>query len=109
MWPLEAEYMDDNFMSGLLPTLYSEDPPVSEAALLADPIRARKDLESLNRVSFMPENISLDEALRVVKKPRSAEAEFTFKIQNLERLFDQPDSRGNAHSEGPRIIYFIEV
>jgi hypothetical protein len=63
--------MEEDYMSGLLPTLYSEDPQASTAALLANPARARKDLENLQRVFFMPETISLVEAVRVVKKPRT--------------------------------------
>ena len=92
MWPLTADYMEEDYMSGLLPTLYSEDPQASTAALLADPARARKDLENLNRVFFMLETISLVEALRVVKKPRNAEAEFTYRLQNLERLSEPHQS-----------------
>ena len=86
MWSMESEYLDDDVLSGVLPTLYSDEPETSEQALLADQIRAKKDLESLNRVFFVPETVTLDMALKVVKKPRIGDADFSFKARNLERL-----------------------
>jgi len=88
MWPLSAEYLDEEILSGLMPTLYSEEPATSEAALLADPIRAQKDVEALNRVFFIPEVVQLEEALKIVRKPRPGEADFAFKASNLERVFE---------------------
>ena len=98
IWPLEADYLDDDILSGVIPTLYSDEPSASEAAILADPVRAKKDIEGLNRNFFIPETISLEEALKVVKRPRAGEADFPFKMRNLERLLDtsalQPRGQG---------------
>jgi hypothetical protein len=88
MWPLSAEYLDEEVLSGLLPTLYSEEPAASEAALLADPVRAQKDVEALNRVFFIPEVVQLEEALKIVRKPRPSDAYFAFKASNLDRIFE---------------------
>ena len=65
-WEVEADYLDDDFSSGLLPVLFAEDPDASKSGLLSDPDNARKDLERLNRVFFIPETISLEEGFRVV-------------------------------------------
>ena len=94
--PLKADYFDDDVLSGVLPTLYSDDPAISEAAILADPVRTRKDIESLNRSFFIPETISLVEAIKVVKRPRAGEADFPFKMRNLERLFDTSSAQPRA-------------
>ena len=86
MWSLEAEYFDNDVMSGVVPTLYSDDPEASERAILADQARAKKDLESLNRVFFVPETVTLDSAIKITKKPRLGDADYSFKTRNLERL-----------------------
>lgn len=86
MWDLEAEMLDSDFLSGVVPVLFSESPSASEAALRADQARAIKDIEALNRVYFIPEVIDLDEALKVVRKPRLGDCDYAFKSQNLERL-----------------------
>ena len=99
-WPLEADYIEDDVLSGIKPILFADDPKVSEAAILADPATALKDLDRLNRSFFIPETIELDDAYAIVRKPRLGEAEFYFKNRNLERLqsptfFSPP--RGNKH------------
>jgi hypothetical protein len=33
-WPLEAEYIEDDVLSGIKPILFADDPKVSEAAIL---------------------------------------------------------------------------
>jgi hypothetical protein len=85
-WPLEADYIEDDILSGVKPILFADDPKVSEAAILADPATALKDLDRLNRSFFIPETIELEAAYAVVRKPRLGEAEFYFKTKNLERL-----------------------
>ena len=100
VWPLDADYFDEDVLSGVLPTLYSDDPDKSEAAILADTDRARKDLECLNRNFLIPETVLLEEAIKVVKRPRAGDADFPFKSRNLERLYDDSahQSRGINHN-----------
>ena len=86
MWDLEAKMLDSDFLSGVVPVLFSKSPSASEAALRADQARAIKDIEALNRIYFIPEVIDLDEALRVVRKPRLGDCDYAFKSRNLERL-----------------------
>jgi len=86
MWDLKTEMLDSDILSGLVPVLFSDSPAVSEAALKADQATARKDIEALNRAYFIPENVDLEEALKIVRKPRLG-CEYAFKSQNLERLF----------------------
>jgi hypothetical protein len=73
-------------LSGVKPILFAEDQKVSEAAILADPATALKDLDHLNRCFFIPETIKLEDAYAIIRKPRLGEAEFFFKNRNLERL-----------------------
>jgi len=107
MWPLSAEYLDEEFLSGLMPTLYSEEPASSEAALLADPIRAQKDVEALNRVFFIPEVVQLEDALKIVRKPRPGEADFAFKASNLERVFELSAIQLREQGTSPFIHFHI--
>lgn len=87
-WDLEADYLDDDYLSGVVPVLYAEDPATAEAAILANHETAVKDVEKLNRVFFIPECVSRDEALQIVRKARIGDAEFVFKDRNLDRLFE---------------------
>ena len=75
-------------LSGMIPVLFAENPSEAEKGLLKDLISARKDLDRINRAFFIPEAVDLENALKVVKKPRVGEAEYAFKERNLDRLFE---------------------
>ena len=92
-WELEADYFAQDFMSGIIPVLFAEDPKAAELAILADEYTAMKDLDRINRSFFIPESIDLEAAFKVVKKPRLGDAEYLFKTENLDRLFEQPPPR----------------
>jgi len=47
----------------------------------------------INRSFFIPENIDLQTAFKVVKTPRLGDADYLFKVENLDRLFEQPPRR----------------
>jgi len=98
-WEVEADYLDDDFSSGLLPVLFAEDPDASNSGLLSDPDNTRKDLERLNRVFFIPETVSLEEAFRIVNKPRLGDVDYYFRSLNLDRVFAHPIFR--VHSAAP--------
>jgi hypothetical protein len=92
-WDLEAEYFDKDFMSGVMPVLFAEDPKAAELAILADEYTAVKDLDRVNRSFFIPESIDLEAAIQVVRKPRLGEADYLFKMENLDRLFEPPSQK----------------
>jgi len=87
-WDLSADYFEDEMLSGMIPVLFAENPSEAEKGLLKDLISARKDLDRINRAFFIPEAVDLENALKVVKKPRVGEAEYAFKERNLDRLFE---------------------
>ena len=91
-WDLEADYFDNDFLSGTVPVLFSSSPAATEAAMRADPAQAFKDLEAINRRFFVPETIDVEEGLRVIKKPRLGDCDYAFKNNNLERLFSDYNS-----------------
>ena len=95
-WDLDAEMLDEEHMSGVMPVLFSDNPQASIAAIRANPVQAKEDVEALNKQYFIPEQVDLEEALKIVKKPRSGDGEFVFKSRNLERLLHAP-SQGNNH------------
>jgi hypothetical protein len=69
-WPLEATLFEGDKTAGPVPTLFSEDPEASKAALEAGAVNAHKDYQRAAKCFLMPETINLDEACAVVKKPR---------------------------------------
>jgi hypothetical protein len=89
-WELDADYLDDDFLSGVLPVLFAANPHIAEAAIVANPDNAKKDLERLARMFFIPEGLNIEMAAQVVRKPRLGEADYIFKSRNLERLFEAP-------------------
>jgi hypothetical protein len=66
-WELEADYFAQDFMSGVIPVLFAEDPKEAQLAILADEYTAMKDLDRINRSFFIPETIDLEAAFKVVK------------------------------------------
>ena len=87
-WELQAEYFEDDFLSGVSPVLFANDPQASEAAIRANPEIAKKDLDRLNRCFFVPESVELDAALKIVKKARLGDVDYVFKCKNQDRLFE---------------------
>ena len=67
---LQAEMWDNEILGGLVPTLFAEDIDTARTSFLADKKKAHADLLKMERLLFMPETISLEEAKAVVKKPR---------------------------------------
>ena len=62
---LDAEFLDDDDMRGIKPSLYADSPGDAEAALLANPDQARRDVMRLQRIFFAPESISGIAAIQV--------------------------------------------
>ena len=63
--PLEALLFDDDYIRGIIPVLYAEDPVTATAALLANPNVARKDVQKLQKLFFAPESVIPEEAVQV--------------------------------------------
>jgi hypothetical protein len=87
-WELKADYFEDDFLSGVSPVLFANDPKAAEDAIRANKETAKKDLDRLNRCFFVPECIELEAALKLVKKARLGDVDYVFKRQNLDRLFE---------------------
>jgi len=69
-WPLEATLFDGDLLAGLVPTLFSKDVEASLAAIQGDPLKAHWDLNKISKTLFMPESVSIQEAVNIIKKPR---------------------------------------
>ena len=89
-WDLDTEYLDDDFVSGVMPVLFAADIAAARQAMSVNITPLRKDLDKINRMFFTPESVDLEGADSVICKPRLGEAIFTFKDQNLEKLFSSP-------------------
>jgi len=92
VWEIHADNLDKEMLSGILPVLFAENPAAVEDCFRRDPITLRKDIEALQKQFFVPEEVTLTDALKVIKKPRSGDALFTWKMENLERLFSDSNS-----------------
>jgi hypothetical protein len=57
-------------MAGPVPALFSEDAEASRESLNANLVRAHKDLQRVMKTLFMPEQLDLEDAIGLVKKPR---------------------------------------
>ena len=69
-WDLGAVLFDGETTAGPVPTLFADNVEASKAALEAAPAKAHADYLKIARTFFMPETISMEDALSVVKKPR---------------------------------------
>ena len=69
-WELGAVLFDGETTAGPVPTLFADNVEASKAALEAAPEKAHADYLKIARTFFMPETISMEDALSVVKKPR---------------------------------------
>ena len=82
-WPLEATMFDGELIAGPMPTLFCEDGEAAEEAILADPLKCHWDLQKIMKAFFMPESISMEQAVDLIKKPREGAAIFCFKRPRL--------------------------
>jgi hypothetical protein len=87
-WNLKADYIDEEYLSGVLPVLFAANPTEAEAGIRANQAFAMKDVDRLNRMFFIPEGLDLEEAHKIVKKARLGDVDYVFKARNLERIFD---------------------
>ena len=69
-WPLNASMFDGEFTAGPCPVLFSPDIEASTAALAADIPKSHSDLQRLSKAFFCHEDVTLKDALALVKKPR---------------------------------------
>ena len=69
-WQADATFFDGDLIAGPFPTLFSTDSDASLTALKRDPKKCHWDLMKINRYLFMPENVSIEDAAMIVKKPR---------------------------------------
>ena len=89
-WDLDTEYPVDDFVSGIMPVLFAADIAAARQAMSVNVTPLRKDLDKINWMLFTPESVDLEGADSIICKPRLGEAIFTFKDQNLEKLFSSP-------------------
>jgi hypothetical protein len=102
-WEITADYLEDNLLDGVMPVLFADDVTAAENAISEAPLVAKKDLERLAKMYFVPETLNLAQAEDMVKKPRLGEVVFWFKNQNLERLFEE-DRFAAAYSARYRAV-----
>jgi hypothetical protein len=86
-WETTADYLDDDLLDGVMPVLFADDVRAAEAAISEAPLTAKRDLERLAKIYFVPETLDLNQAEAIVRKPRLGEVIFWVKNLNLERLF----------------------
>ena len=71
-----------------MPVLFANDTKKAAAGIMGNLATARKDLDRINRVFFVPEHVDLEAARMVVRKPRLGDVHHAFKAKNLDRLFE---------------------
>jgi len=81
-----ADLFEGDYLHGMVPILFAEDPEAAESAFTGDPATARKDVDRMQRLFFQPEHVSSAEALGVVRKPVIGKAEYLWRLANLEAL-----------------------
>jgi hypothetical protein len=69
-WPAEARLFAGEDTAGPVPTLFTEDIDAASEAIMGNARRAHQDMQRLMRMFLMPELVSLEEALPLIKKPR---------------------------------------
>jgi hypothetical protein len=70
-WDVTAMLLDGSELSGMMPTLFAENPAVAEVAFHADPGNGRRDVDRLNRSLFQAEVVDGEEAIQICRKPRA--------------------------------------
>ena len=68
---LESILFEDEFIRGILPVLFAENADTAEAAMLANPGLARKDVMKLQRLFIAPESIPVAAAIQVNRKMKT--------------------------------------
>jgi len=63
--PLVAATFEDDFIRGVKPLLFAVNASLAEAAMLAKPVLARKDIMKLQKIFFAPETVTPEEAIQV--------------------------------------------
>jgi|688.fasta_scaffold187548_2 hypothetical protein len=96
-WDVTAMLLDGSDLSGMMPTLFAENPAAAEVAFHADPGNGRRDVDRLNRSLFQAEVVDGEEAIQICRKPRAGEAVYVFKQANIEALQNPP--RPSAQAE----------
>ena len=86
-WEITADYLEDDLLDGVMPVLFADDVKAAEAAISEAPLTAKRDLERLAKMYFVPETLDLTQAEAVVRKPCLGEVIFWYKNLNLERPF----------------------
>jgi hypothetical protein len=61
---------DGEAAAGPVPVIFSDEPEATATAIAANPAKAHYDIQKVARCFAMMENIRLDEALAIIKKPR---------------------------------------
>jgi hypothetical protein len=89
-----------------MPVLFANDTKKAAAGIMGNLATARKDLDRINRVFFVPEHVDLEAARMVVRKPRLGDVHHAFKAKNLDRLFE-PISFGPGNKFHLKSTYFI--
>ena len=69
-WPLEATMYEGEKTAGPVATLFAEDEEATREAISSHVDKAHSDYQRLTRCFFMPEIISMEEAISLIKKPR---------------------------------------
>jgi hypothetical protein len=87
---LDTEHLDDDLVSGVMPVLFAADIAAARQTMSVNIMPLRKDLDKINRMFFTPESVDLEGADSVIRKPRLGEAIYTFKDENLEKLYNSP-------------------
>jgi hypothetical protein len=69
-WPAESKLFEGESTAGPVPIMFADDIESSRSAIEANVRRGHQDLQRMMRMFLMPENILLEEALAIAKKPR---------------------------------------
>jgi hypothetical protein len=69
-WRASSDLFDGEVAAGPVPRLFAEDPDKAKQAIENEPLLAFKDLGKIYRKFFVPENITIRDAISLVKKPR---------------------------------------
>jgi hypothetical protein len=69
-WPAEARLFNGEDTAGPVPTFFTDDIEAAREAVRDNVKRTHQDLQRLMKMFVMPETVSLEEAIAIVKKPR---------------------------------------
>jgi hypothetical protein len=69
-WNVEAKLFNGDDTAGPVPTFFTDEIEAAKEAMMDNPRRLHQDLQRLMKMFIMPETVSLEEALAIIKKPR---------------------------------------